>query len=216
MRRPPQLHTVSLEEYDLYCGPGNWNVNSVQTQINCIHLEGRVLSSEGTVERVRISKVINSMADSLNFLPTSLHRSLTCILGKMEPKCGNLKDASTCVYNGCHFHSSLQYNFEVQLRLQTSEDHFIPAMMVVGDTYRDTVLKLREDSILKFNATFVDGMGTKELTLRVQHMSVDGVPDKHFLEEKKKEMMEHYLNRFFSALIKECVQDVFVGLFYDV
>ncbi len=208
----PRLPPVSLEEYGKYCGPRNWNVNSVQTQINCVHLEGRVLTAQGMVEHVSISKMVDTMADSIRFLSASFQRSLTCVLGETQPMCGDLTDASTCSYNGCHFHSSLQYTFEIELRLQNTGGKSVLAKLIVSNQYRDTVITLEENSVLKFNATFVSGMGTDILTLQALGLKVDGIPDQHHLEER--EMHQHLLHGFFRSLIKTMilVADVVLGL----
>lgn len=216
--QPPRLPAVSLEEYGTYCGPRNWNWNSVQTQINCIHLQGRELNSEGTVKSVRISEVVNNRAESLRFLPASLQSGLTCLLGERQPMCGDLADASTCLFNGCHFHSSLKYSFEIKLSLKMDDGYSISTKLIVPDRYRDIVLKLGINSVLKFSATFVDGMGTEQIMLQALHVKVDGVPDKHYEDEKEGEMIQEFIHNFLKSLKKTIiiVLDIFLGLLSDV
>ena len=182
------LPSVSMEQYLDYCGPDNWNdKNIVQTQINCIHLKDRVFSSHGVVESVKISGVVDSMADSFKLLPTSVQSALICHIGKSTPMCGNREDMSTCVQNGCHFHDTLSYTFEVKLNFQIES---IKAKLIVSHQHKDFILKLKSGSSLQFNATFQEGMGSDLLTLQALHLSSDYGDTQQLKEEKEKEMKE--------------------------
>ena len=216
----PPLPVVTMDEYNEYCSHLNYQqMNSVQAQINCLHLQGRVLNGKGTVNRVTISRVTDTKAASLHFLPSSLQRALTCVLGETEPMCGNLDHASTCVSNGCHFHSSLQYTFEVKMYMRLGEHPVGEAKMSVPDQYRAVMLSLEHHSVVRFNATLVEGMGTDLVVLHALHVTHDGVevPGEGSSEGDENEgSFENFLQTFLKALLKTVVMvvDMFFGLLH--
>lgn len=202
---PGPLPTVSLDEYGEYCSPGNWvGGNSVQTQINCMHLQGRVLHSHADVESVSISSTLNGMADSLRFLPDSFEEALTCHFGESDPMCGDRTDMSTCIYTGCHFQYSLTHTFEIELRMPVG-DESIKATMLVSHRYKDFVLKLRTRTSLQFDAVFVEGMGSSHLTLQAQSLGALGLENTRNLDKEKEMEVKKSLWSFFLQSIKNSV-----------
>ena len=217
------LPPVQMEEYAMYCSPEQKSMNFVQTQINCLHLQGRVLQGEGTVSKVAISNVLDKKASSLHFLPSTLQQALVCALGEKEPMCGNLRDASTCVPSGCHFHSTLQYTFELQmsLRLGQGQRTAVGAKMQVPDRYKELVLSLVKDSVIRFDASFVDGIGTDQLVLQARHVQADGFENDTGVgnsdrDKDKKEMIEKFIYTFMKSLqsIVIMVLDMLFGILH--
>lgn len=195
------LPSVSLEEYWEYCGRGNWvGGNTVQAQINCAHMQDRVLSSSAPVESVSISKTQNSMADSIQFLPYFLERAITCYLGNSTPMCGDRTDMHTCIYSGCHFQHSLTYTFEIELKLPVEDAESIKATMLVSHRYKDFVLKLKSGSSLEFDAVFVDGMGSDHLTLQALSLGAFGENTRHSDKEKQIEVKRSMWSVFLRSI----------------
>lgn len=208
------LPPVSLEEYNKYCGPGNWmGGNMVQTQIDCMHLQGRVWSSRADVESVSISRVQNSMADSIAFLPYSLERALTCYLGKSDPMCGDRTGMSTCIYTGCHFQDSLTYTFKVELKIPLGHET-IEATMLVSHRYKDFIAKLQSGASLHFDAVFMEGMGSRHLTLQAQCLSALGLDNTRNLDKEKEMEIKKSIVSVFLRSVKNSVMmimEIFFG-----
>lgn len=163
------LPTVTLEEYTEYCGPSNWySGNMVQTQINCLHLEGRLFESQGTIKNVKISEVVNSRAASLASLPSSLKITLTCMFGESEPMCGNRENMTTCVPSKCHFQHNYLFTYEAKLDmpLANSKEN-ISTTLTLSNKFKSTVLNMTVGMNIRFNATFMSGMGSDALRLQV-------------------------------------------------
>lgn len=216
------LPHISMDDYSQYCSPRlyEYEANAALTQINCLHMQDRVLSGEGTVTSVRISQMEDKKSASLRFLPTSLQKALTCVLGERQPMCGKLHSASTCVFNGCHFQSSLQYSFEVKMNLRlASPDDLISAKLSVPDRYRE-LMSLGRGSVIKFNASIVEGMGTDSLVLQTLQVSTtDGIKDFDKTDtviDDNKETVENFVTTFLKALrsILIIVIGMLFGLFH--
>lgn len=164
---PVTLETVTVEQYTEYCGPSNWNSgNTVQTQLNCLHLERRIFESQGSVRSVKISEIVNTGETSLASLPGSMKRTLTCLLGESEPMCGNRNDMTTCVKSKCHFQHSYLFTYEIKLDMPLSHDQgSISVTLTASNKFRKTILNMTAGMNVQFNATFVRGMGSNELHL---------------------------------------------------
>ena len=212
---PHPLPSVSLDQYGRYCGPGNWEGwNSVQTQVDCIHLQGRVLKGRAKIRSVGISKVQDSMAESIRFLPYVLERALTCYFGESEPMCGHRADMDTCIPTGCHFHHSLTYSFKIELALFTGVEESVKATILVSHRYKDFVLKLRSGDFLQFEAAFVEGMGSDHVTLQAHSLSVSGVADTRKLEREEEMEMKKSMWAIFVRSVKDSLAlmlEIFFG-----
>lgn len=206
------LSKVSMEEYREYCGSQNWiDGNMVQTQINCVHLQGRVLSGQGEVETVSISETVDTRANSLKLFPYFLQRAITCHLGRYVPMCGDHTDMSTCVYNGCHFQHVLTYTFKVKLNIESMK-----ATLLVSNHHKDFVLNLRSGMTLHFNATFVEGMGSDELILRAVFLDAAGLDDTQSLQEEREEEIRMGMLSTLVQSVKNSivvVLEIFFGYF---
>lgn len=197
------LPTVSVGEYRQYCGPRNWvDGNMVQTQINCMHLENRLFRSNADVKSVGISKVQDTMASSINFLPIFLERALACHLGEFEPMCGDRVDVSTCINTGCHFQHSLTYTFKIELDIHVED---VKTTLLVSHHHMDLVSKLKSGTSLQFDATFVNGMGSDHLTLQAVSLSAFGLEDTQNLERERNEDMKKSLLSVFIRSVKNSV-----------
>ena len=201
---PPSLPAVTINEYAEYCGPKNWeHGNMVQTQLNCLHLESRLLHAHGTVRSVKILQVSNDKEASLRALPSSIQTALLCLFGQTEPICGNRDNMTTCVKSGCHFHFSDKFRFEITLDMADDLNMVtIPAFLIASNKFKPLVLKIRSGTKLFFNATFIDGMGSDKLTLQASSLSVEdemlGGPAEEDDEEETEKM--HILTRLVSSL----------------
>ncbi len=204
------LPVVAREEYGRYCGPGNWDGgNMIQTQINCIHLEGRVFNSNAKVESVSIVEAKSRVGNSIQPLPTVIQSALTCHLGENTPMCGNRPGMSTCVENGCHFHHTLSYTFKIDAGILFSDSQSIKASLLVSDSHKEFVLQLTSGTVLEFNATFVAGMGSDRLTLQALHMSADGLEDTQNVEEEREEEIKKSM---LSTLLRSIKNSIVVIL----
>ena len=202
---PPSLPAVTIKEYVEYCGPKNWeHGNMVQTQLNCLHLEGRLLHAHGTVRSVKMLQVINDKEANLKALPSSIQTALLCLFGQTEPMCGNRDNMTTCVKSGCHFHFSDKFRFEITLDMSDDLNVVtIPTFLIASNKFKPLVLKIRSGTKLFFNATFMDGMGSDKLTLQASSLAVDenetlGQPAEEDDDEETEKM--HILTRLVSSL----------------
>ncbi len=218
MYQPPPLPPVTTDQYVEYCGPGNWNDgNMIQTQINCFHLKDRVFSSQGEIESIRISKVVNGMSDSINFLPSPLQAAITCYAGDCKPMCGDRKDMSTCINKGCHFMQHQIYTFEIILKVLISGGtEALKAKLSVSGKYKDFLMKLTSGSRIEFSALFVEGMGSDQLTLKAEHLSYGTEPTESTRgveKEEEKEMIQNILHKLSDSLqhIVFVILEILVG-----
>ena len=165
------LETVTLEQYTDYCGPSNWHDgNLVQTQLNCLHLQDRVFESQGTVRSVKISEIANTGEASLSTLPSSIKRTLTCLLGGNTPMCGNRADMVTCVKSKCHFQHRYLFTYEIKLDMPLANEqdtnHTISVALMASSKFQSSILNTTAGMNIRFNATFVSGMGSEEVRLQ--------------------------------------------------
>ena len=174
---PTHVPPVTLAQYGEYCGPKNWaggdGGNTIQTQINCLHLRDRELTAGGVVEGVRIQEVSNNYESGLQSLPSIIRDALTCLLGQQEPMCGRRTDMDTCKpeFTGCHFQHSHKYTFAVDLQLALPLSHDkISTRLLASNSYLEAVRELRVGETIRFNATFVEGMGSESLVLQLVHL----------------------------------------------
>lgn len=174
VHEPSSFPVVTSQQYANHCVPSlDNNANFVQAQINCFHLKDRVFEAGGTVEVVTISNVINNAEASLQPLPAPVKTTLSCLFGSVKPMCGNADNQLTCIYSGCNFQHSLQYTLNIGLTLNfTLRDHpvTLSATLLSSNKFLSAVLKLTTGSYLKFNATFVSGMGSNLLTLQAKSL----------------------------------------------
>ena len=188
---PASLPAVTSQQYWQYCAPHNWksSKNMVQTQLDCLHLEGRLLSAEGTVESVKIARITNTNVDSLRSLPTSMQTVLTCFFGVTKPSCGDRKDMPTCVGSACNFHNLDKFTFEVGLQLFQD----VSVSLEASHYFQPTALELAVGNSLRFNGTFLSGMGTDKLQLKLSAVFMDGEwfdgSSESAVEEKAKKYM---------------------------
>ena len=177
----------------------------VQTQLNCLHLEGRLLHAHGTVRSVKLLQVINDKETNLKALPSSIQTTLLCLFGQTEPMCGNRDNMTTCVKAGCHFHFSDKFRFKITLDMSNDLNVVtIPVSLIASNKFKPLVLKIRSGTKLFFNATFMDGMGSDKLTLQASSLAVEdenetlGQPAEEDDEEEAEKM--HILTRLVSSL----------------
>ena len=187
---PGALETVTVEQYTDYCGPGNWNNgNMVQTQLNCLHLQDRTFESQGTVRSVKISKIVNTRVEGLATLPNSLKTTFTCLFGENKPMCGNRRNMTTCVKSKCHFQHSYHFVYEIKVDMPLSNGlKNISVALTASNKFKTTVLNVTAGMNIRFNATFVSGMGSSELQLEAVSLllpnSSGGGPEKVSDEEE--------------------------------
>ena len=199
------LPIVTLEQYTEYCGPNNWHSgNMVQTQLNCLHLEGRLFESQGTIMSVKISDVVNTRAASLASLPSSLKITLTCVFGESEPMCGNRENMTTCVPSKCHFQHSYLFTYEVKLAMALADgNENVSTTLTIANKFRATVLKMTTGMNIRFNATFMGGMGSDALRLQAVSVllpDIGGTGSEEADEEEWEEAVEGVLWRAARSL----------------
>ena len=173
---PTDVPPVTLAQYGEYCGPQNWagGGNMVETQLNCLHLKDQVLVTSGLVEGVKIEQVSSSYELGLQSLPGIIGGALTCLLGsRQEPMCGSREDMETCKreFTGCHFHDSYKFTFAVDVKLTLPSPHGqqvkISTKLLTSNSYKEAVRDLRVGQTIRFNSTFVSGMGSDRLVLQL-------------------------------------------------
>lgn len=166
-----EVPSVSLTDYVQYCTNRN-DSNMVQTQLNCLHLQGRILSASGLISSVKISHVTNHKAESLQSFPVGVRDALTCLLGDTEPLCGTRKDMVTCINIGCHLGHYNLYEFEVEIKFPLLQNgtNLVSAVLIASDRFLDIMRNLSTNVTLHFNATFVSGMGSDQIKLKLSSL----------------------------------------------
>lgn len=203
---PGALKTVTVKQYTEYCGPSNWNNgNMVQTQLNCLHLQDRTFEGQGTVKSVKITKIVNTKAEGLATLPNSLQTTLTCLFGENTPMCGNRKNMTTCVKSKCHFQHSYLFVYEIKVDMPLSNRlENISVALTASNKFKTTVLNLNAGMNVRFNATFLSGMGSNELHLEAVSLLLPngsgGGPGEGSDEEEWNEAMEGVLWKAIRSL----------------
>ena len=172
---PTALPVVTVDEYAKYCSPHLWegHGNSIETQLNCYHLKGRLLGASAVVDSIQISSVTNSNDETLAKLPDPARVSLTCLMGETTPMCGNNIAMTTCIYKGCHFDSVNVYEIQVKGSISLPPQSSNLAVMLtarIGHSLlnESVFMNLTRNVEVKFNATIEDGMGTDSLKLRLK------------------------------------------------
>ena len=176
---PTTLPVVHTEEYLKYCSPQLWQAhsNSVQTQINCLHLRDRLMQGKALVESVEITRVANSNEESLQRLPMSGRITLSCLMGETKPMCGSDDTMSTCVYKGCHFDSSNVYTVHIKGSFSQDVDLKNSVSVVFVITLSHMQLNgsvfslLSNGDKIQFNAVISEGMGSEKVTLILKSLS---------------------------------------------
>lgn len=175
---PSDVPVVTVDQYRDYCGPQHWAAgggeNMVQTQLNCLHLRDRVLTGSGLIEGVRVEDISNDRETGLKPFPGIVRTALTCLLGSREPFCDQEHDTETCKrqFTSCHFQHTNKYTFaiDMQLNLFRSPEEgtaVIPTKLLASNAFVEPVKMLRSGQRIKFNSTFVSGMGTDRLVLQL-------------------------------------------------
>ena len=168
---PTKLPAVTVDQYVEYCTPPGSRDNSIQSQINCLPLEGRTLTGHGVVNSVLITARSNSYVEMIKKFPAPVDMALTCFIGETTPSCDGLSESPTCQFKGCHFDSNNQYtvtikascigNSHLRLTLDTIVSH--------NKISNSPLNLLKQRTIFQFNGTIVSGMGTPhELGLNVK------------------------------------------------
>ena len=167
---PSKLPLVHMEEYSRYCGPQLWedHGNSIQTQIKCFHLKGRLLQASARIESVRIKLVTNSNNDNLLDLPDSVRHSLACLMGETKPMCGDAENMTTCVFKGCHFDSGNTYLIQMKASLQLMDNdpqRNFPITLFARISHSQlngsALVGLTRGTKVQFYAVFEDDMGSE-------------------------------------------------------
>ena len=174
---PMDVPVVSLAQYSEYCGPQNWvGNNMVPTELNCMHLRDRILAATGTVESIKIEHVSNDHELSLKSLPGPIRAALTCLLGQLEPMCGQRSDMETCKreFAGCNFHHNHKYTFAIGITVdfpptdgRGAPVKKVSVTLLASNIFAEAVENLQVGNHLQFNATFVSGMGSDKLVLQL-------------------------------------------------
>lgn len=169
------LEMIPFKDYNQMCGldhslPGN----TLQAQLNCYHLKGRTISVEGAiVEEIKLIEVSNSQLLALKNFPLSVQSALTCLMGETIPFCGNLLKSKTCVFRGCHFDYANHYSVGISVKLPSLASNAYPlyALLTTQISHKlllnSSLLNLKHGNTLSFNATLLDGLGTRNLSLKL-------------------------------------------------
>ena len=200
---PSSLPVVSVSEYATYCGPLNWRDgdNMVQTQLNCLHLEGRMLQGHGTVVSVKIGRITNDAEMSLRALPSAVQTTMTCLFGSSVPECGERENMTTCIFSKCHFHKNNIYQFEIKANMLLSNDSSVSVTLVAATHLQTAVVLLRAGDEIHFNATFVEGMGSDAVALQVSTVVFEGRSyGKTSGEEEEEKSKQYLMTKLVSSL----------------
>ena len=221
---PPPLPAVSVAEYTAYCGRGNWEGgNTVQTQLNCLHLRGRLFEGLAAVDSVKLAQVTNDYEVTLRSLPSAVRTTLTCLFGSSAEKCGNRAGMTMCTFSGCHWHESDTYQFAVSATLQLADNETVSVTLVASEILRPVVIVLRAGDAIRFNASFLEGMGSEHMTFQLLTLAFEGnvygrSSDEEEIEKQKDYLLNKIVSSFKNAIC--LLMEVLVGYthtdFYQV
>jgi hypothetical protein len=191
------LPVVSFEKYSDICNPSGVDGNYIQHQLDCMHLKGRTINvGNATVQNVEIKSVINEQLNSLSVFPRTIQSALTCLMGERVPYCGSAVGSDTCVFNGCHFDLKNLYELSIGVSLGYGlEGQLILIIPHSELTNGSKLMDLKSSTLVKFNGTLMDGMGTDRVQLLVTSLvSHDGSikyvkSQKDFLTVEKNQLL---------------------------
>lgn len=209
---PSSFDILSFEEYNNLCGVDmSLSDNLIQNQLDCLHLKGNILSVEiAQIKDVKISEITNSPLTTLSNFPDSVRNTLMCLMGETKPFCGRQAGSKTCIFKGCHFDSKNQYNIRISTMMPSEGNSFgITAVLSVWISHQhlldSSVLKLKSNQFISFNATLEDGLGTQTLSLKLLSYRLKDGSDEVFDSSKKglsdDESKGEILDDFWSSVI---------------
>ena len=206
--RGPPLSAITVPEYAKYCGPQNHdNGNMIQTQLNCFHLEGRTFEARGTIQSVKIVKVKKSGKGSLSSLGSSIQAAF---LGLFGGNCGVRENKTVCSDEGRSLQPGNEYHFEVEMPLsEDKSDVPISVTLIAPNRFEPIVMKAKAGMEFRFNSTFIAGMGSDKLTLRLTSATMG----EEFYEDLEDQVKKHLLSRM-SSSVKEVLfflLEIFLG-----
>ena len=212
---PAKLPLVTVAQYNAILDKYLTTDNSIQSQIDCLHLEGRVLTGNAQVESVSIGGVLNKYVSMVGKLPVAMHLPMTCLMGETNPACGLASDSPTCLYKGCHFDSSNQYIINITAFIGTCYDFDdqkdacdkqrtqrvkLNTIVPHKDILNSSLLLLKKNAIIKFNATLVSGAGSHNNVMLLL---------KAFVYKDERNQTHTYSSSKESEDINEAKQEVF-------
>ena len=211
-----QLSQVSLQQYSQICGPEHWKEtgNMIESQLSCLHLQGRVLHGEALVQSVKISQISNSKEATAERFPDSIRTAFTCIMGGTDPMCGRNVDAATCVPRGCHFDASNNYLVSVSVDLLVEKQHFpVAAGMSISLSHKNlresVLMHIKKGDQVRFNATLDKGMGSDHLSLTLESVFINGTLHSFAYKD---EDLKGALSRLMTS-IQHCLRLIFEIIF---
>ncbi len=159
---PTKLPAVMVDQYIEYCTPPGSD-NSIQSQINCLHLEGRTLTGHAVVDSVTITTHSNSYVELIKKFPAPVDMALACFIGETTPSCGGISDSPTCQFKGCHLDSYNRYTVTIKASSNNSHLPLKLYTIIPHDRISNCPLNvLKQGTTIQFNGTIVSGMGTSD------------------------------------------------------
>ena len=220
---PSQLPVITMEQYNKYCGnSANTNI-LLQSQINCLHFKGRVLTGRAQLDSISITGVHNRYILMVDKLPKPIKLALTCVMGEREPLCGEVSDSPTCLFKGCHFDSANEYTITIKASMIPGSDDSdtppstITLLTVISHRHiqDSTLTVLQQNMPFEFNASFTSGTN---LVLNLQSLAFATDNEQYtyhsdtelkYFEEGKSEVFSEIFRSINNAI--GFVLDAFIG-----
>ncbi|KAH8330616.1 hypothetical protein KR067_005782 [Drosophila pandora] len=128
-----EVETLQWDRFHSLCAqPVFEQPNKIKTQLRCAHLNGVPVTWEGSIAKVEISKVTNTLEDVIaNYLPVWLARMMRCVYGEnisQHFQCDPKSDAQCEEWQGvlkalkaesgsCTLHRWNRYEYELLLKV---------------------------------------------------------------------------------------------------
>lgn len=209
---PSQLPVVNMDQYSKYCITSDEFHNSIQAQLNCYHLQDRVLMGEGRVNSVTITMVRNTYDEMVAKLPKAVAMAITCFLGDRSPECGTASDSPTCLFKGCNFDSVNRYTVTISATVVPEDKYPINIEIFTNISHErlvsSSLMILKQNMVFRFN-------GTVELRAGSLAGPVLDMKRIEFTDEKTGKQYDHD-SKTKSNLFAINTPEVFVEIYHSI
>lgn len=178
---------MTWDQYKKYCSKPQWDqTNIAQSQVMCSHFKNMMVSWEGHIKKIVVSKIENQAEGFVDLLPIDIGNWLKCTYGEEYPLCDTIENEiekemcqiSTLQGQKCHMRDLDHYTFEVwvHMKLDFGNEHDI--RISARHSFKNSLLRLKEDDHITFRAALMDQLGNTWPILKLYHIECLSCPVK--------------------------------------
>ena len=194
------MPVLKWKEYTEFCSAKGGQQNFANVQHKCLHLIGRKVHLEGTVDNIYLESRSNSLESVIRKIPFSpLVQGLTCLLGRKEfnsEGCDVMKYPSLCQVGHCTLSLGEEFTYSIELSGK-SREYSHKAKVQAGTKFKDDLLKLKKWDDLKLLAR-IEEVGATSSKVKLLYIMT-----KHRAEESSTPelMLNHFGNVIYYFLL---------------